>query len=826
MDHLDSAIPAMTTRHVHRLVAVVALALIGCSAASGSSAPGNGGGFNIADAGVVARGGSSSAGNGGYYGMGGSTGGGGIAVLVDAGLPRGDAGRGEPIPSNLSSDGPVFGADGCASCKPDAAISMDAPFMADGGRGPDASLPVGGAGGSAGATGSGGTTSASGGGSGRGGSEGFGGSSSASLGGSPGTGGSTGIGGAAGTGGSGADAGAGPDAILVSDAGADTGADAIPSSCVARIRAIVPATDSLDAFDNLFAGPNVQVVLRAEVASLGPLPPVWGWQCTRDGTPVTNVVLGQQDSAVAAFLIASPGTYTFTARDKTGACIARVQAGAAGANDCPDCDRAVLLHIAPSSSSDLPVQDGFRTLSGFSPFSSTTIIPAVGVAARIAPSVNGNRVDAYVRVSQTGGKLITDGLAAKSSGSGFSVDVVSTDSHGKVQYYDVLVVPIDGINDSTIAATAPQLFTALTAGDISRTSFSLSGGVSVTGTVTDAGGSAVTDARVILSNRNPALPGPSSSLIFSSVGRSDAQGKFVLHAQPGTYWISISPPSGAGLAEALVPYPVSLSGDTTLSFRWDVPSTAVVALTVVDAVGMPPPIGSRVRLASAGSSKVGTLTLGSSSQPAQGNVQAQGTTSSSGAVRFANVPDGTTYSVLLAPSTLGPSAATTVLSLTVPAGGTTQTVQLLPQGSIQGQLSASLTTDWTQVSVVAYDRSDDSPEAPFSIPASADGRFSMPVSPGRPYAVLAVPSTGSGLARTFVGPGFLAASEFTIKQKVLSSMPWISTAYQTGYDLSGTALQVLCGAGYAGCVDPTIPLAETTIEGGAFELTLPDPATR
>ena len=102
----------------------------------------------------------------------------------------------------------------------------------------------------------------------------------------------------------------------------------------------------------------------------------------------------------------------------------------------------------------------------------------------------------------------------------------------------------------------------------------------------------------------------------------------------------------------------------------------------------------------------------------------------------------------------------------------------------------------------------------------------MPVSPGRPYVVLAVPLMASGLARTFVGPGLLAASEFTIKQKVLSSMPWISTAYQTGYDLSGTALQILCGVGYAGCVDPTIPLAETTIEAGAFQLSLPDPATR
>jgi len=812
----------MTARHVHRLV--LALTLAGCAASESAS----GNSPTSADAASPGRGGSSAS-SGGYYGSGGSAGGGGMTTAdagaaSDTGLPKGDAGRGEPIPSNLSSDGPVFGADGCASCTRDGATPADGPVMSDGGRAQDASL--GGTGGSAGATGSGGSLSASGGASGRGGSEGFGGSTSAS-----GSGGSTGVGGSAGTGGSGsggsrADAGTGPDAILPgSDAGADTGvADTAPSSCVARIRAIVPATDSLGTFDNLFAGPNVQVVLRAEVVSLGPASPVWSWQCTRDNVPVTNIVLGQQDPAVAAFPIVSPGNYTFTARDTTGACIAVAQTGAAGANDCPDCDRAVLLHIAPSSSSDLPVQDGFRILSGSPPFTSTTIIPAVGVSALIAPSANGGRIDAYVRVSQSGGKLITDGLAAQSS-SGFPVNVVSTDSHGKVQYYDVLVVPIDGINGSTIAATAPQLFTALTAGEISRTSFSLSGGVSVTGTVTDASGSPVSDVRVILSNRNPTSAGQASSLIFSSVGRSDAQGKFVLHAQPGSYWISISPPAGAGLAEALVPSPVILSGDTTLSFRWDQPSTAVVDLTVVDSVGVPTS-GSRVRLTSAGSSKVGTLTLGSSSQPAQGNVQAQGTTSSSGDVRFVNVPDGTTYSVLLAPATLGPSAATTVLSLAVPTGGTTQTVRLLPQGSIRGQLSASLNTDWTQVSVVAYDRSDDSPEAPFSITASADGSFSMPVSPGRPYVLLAVPLTGSGLAQTFVGPGFLSASEFTIKQKVLSSMPWISTAYQTGYDLSGTALQVLCGTGYAGCVDPTIPLAETTIEDGAFQLALPDPATR
>ena len=135
--------------------------------------------------------------------------------------------------------------------------------------------------------------------------------------------------------------------------------------------------------------------------------------------------------------------------------------------------------------------------------------------------------------------------------------------------------------------------------------------------------------------------------------------------------------------------------------------------------------------------------------------------------------------------------------------------------------------DWSQTFLVAYDRSDDSPEAPLNIQVNRDGSFLLPVSPGRPYAVLAVPPDGSGYAPTFVGPGLLQANEFSIKQKVLASMTWSSTAYQTGYDLSGTALQVLSGSGYAGCVDPTIPLAETKVgSDGSFALTLPDWSTR
>jgi hypothetical protein len=104
----------------------------------------------------------------------------------------------------------------------------------------------------------------------------------------------------------------------------------------------------------------------------------------------------------------------------------------------------------------------------------------------------------------------------------------------------------------------------------------------------------------------------------------------------------------------------------------------------------------------------------------------------------------------------------------------------------------------------------------------------MGVSPGRIYVLLAVPDASTPLARTFVGPGPMQATEFTFTQNVQAAMPWSSTVmdgFQNG--LEQTAMQVFCIADWPYCVDPTIPLAETTSgDGGAFQFALPDPATR
>jgi hypothetical protein len=473
------------------------------------------------------------------------------------------------------------------------------------------------------------------------------------------------------------------------------------------------------------------------------------------------------------------------------------------------------------------VQSGANLLTGISPFSQSNIVVFSGVPVQISPFVGSDRVLSYIRINGAGGELTVDGLANPQTG-GFAAGLIAVNEKPVPPSYDVLVVPLDGQSDTTVAATAPQLFQNLTPSDINRTSFKLAGGVTVTGTTQTSTGP-VANVRVMLTNQDPAAS-QQSKLIFSSVGNSDDKGNYLLKAQPGSYWVSLSPTDGSGLPDAISTSSVTLNADTTIGFQWAPITTSTLVLNVLDAAGSPSAL-TRVRLTSAQANVVGSLTVGTG-QPlaANGNVQVEGTTSATGTVTFANLPDGASYNALLVPAILGSSSATTAVSVALPQGGGTQTVSLLAQGRINGQLvvGSNSTIDWSTVSVYAYDRSTDTPEATLRAGVSTDGSYSLAVSPGRPYVVLVVPNASSSLARTFVAPGLIQATEFTFTQKVQSTMLWSAMVMDTAQSgLPGTAIQYFCTVDWPGCVDPTIPLAETTSgDGGAFQLWLPDPATR
>ena len=599
--------------------------------------------------------------------------------------------------------------------------------------------------------------------------------------------------------------------------------------CSTRIRALVPIS-----LDRLVASANSQVVLRAEILSGGPSSVSgWTWRAWFGATPLAPAGLGREDTAAAAFRLANPGSYTFSVTDASGACSATVYPNAFPANACPECDRSAIVRAAPPPSASIPVQTGAVMLLGPSPFAQNNIVLAQGVSVSVAPSVGNSIVVSYVRILNGLGAVVADGLADQQSA--FISRLLAVNSGGDVLRYNILVVPVDGREEETINATAPQLFPQLTPAAVNTTAFRLMNGVTVVGQTTASDDSAIPGARVVLSNRDPKDKTASSDLLFSSVGRSNDQGTYQLQVQAGDYWVTASPPADSGLTEAVSSSSLSVSVGTKLGVHWDAPATVAVTLNVTDAQGNSL-AGAKVTLSTAQARKVGTFSLQPLDSPglsmdAYGSVRSEGTTSSTGSVTFDRLPSNTVYQAVIQPDPVGPFATTTTTTVVVSSTAANRTIAARAAAQISGVLLPASTTvalDLSRVTIAAYDKSDDAIDAPRFVNADSDGAFSLSVTPDRPYVLLAIPPLDSAYARTFVGLGPLTATEFPLSQTLPLSMEWRAQVLDETQDgVSSTALQVFCGATWPTCVDPTIPLAETTSEvDGTFRLPLPDPTSR
>jgi hypothetical protein len=246
--------------------------------------------------------------------------------------------------------------------------------------------------------------------------------------------------------------------------------------------------------------------------------------------------------------------------------------------------------------------------------------------------------------------------------------------------------------------------------------------------------------------------------------------------------------------------------------------------------------GAKVTLFTAQARKVGTISLQPPDAPgftvdAYGSVRSEGATSSTGSVTFDRLPSNTSYQAVIRPDPVGPFATTTTTTVDVLSTATTKAVVARAAAQIRGVLIPAATTlalDLSRVTIAAYDKSADATDAPQVANADASGNFSLSVAPDRPYVLLAIPPLDSPYARTFVGLGPLTATEFSLSQTLPLSMDWRAQVLDEAQDgVSNTALQVFCGATWPTCVDPTIPLAETTSEAdGTFRLPLPDPTSR
>ena len=223
-----------------------------------------------------------------------------------------------------------------------------------------------------------------------------------------------------------------------------------------------------------------------------------------------------------------------------------------------------------------------------------------------------------------------------------------------------------------------------------------------------------------------------------------------------------------------------------LDMQWDAPTAVALTLNVTDAQGNPL-AGAQVTLSTAQARKVGTIRVPGFNVDANGSVRSEGTTSSTGTVTFDRIPSNTTYQVIIRPQPEGPFASATTTTVVVASTATTRSIAARAAAQLSGVLipASTLPLDWSQVTIAAYDKSEDATDAPRFASASADGAFSLSVTPDRPYVLLAIPPLDSGYARTFIGLGPLTATEFPISQALPLSMDWQAQVLELGAEGGG-----------------------------------------
>jgi hypothetical protein len=622
--------------------------------------------------------------------------------------------------------------------------------------------------------------------------------------------------GSGGTGGGAGGAGGGA-ASDAAGAPSDTGSPE-PAGCRVELRPL-----STDSFAALVAGPLATVVVRAELTGgpAGAAPPTWRWNASYLDAPGVSVDLAQDgnDPAVAEIKLPRRGNYALGASAAVGGMTCLSGAVYATAMDP---GRLFLVRAIPPMEAHLPVQHSTLQVTGGAAVSADLRL-APGTEVTIDPrdpsaALRPNAIASYVRISDRESPLVFEGFAG---------DLPFGALLPGGLRFDVLVVPAAAGGSGVGAPYAPLLVAGRSADEIRVLPFRLGPGVAVHGHVTGDGGVPLPDSRVAL--RGTGAP--------STVGRTAADGSFEVLARGGSVSLVASPPPGSGLPEvAVADTSNALVLDEaqpapTLELRLDPLPAANLRMQVLDPDGHPVR-GARV-LAQASLGQVGVLTVVSPSGappvalPAMGTMRAEVVTAADGSAALARLPEGR-YTLLVAPDATVTDAAISAAAVVVDAADTSvRAVQLARKARIFGILAGS--GDLGKVRLVATDVGTDLAVPPLVGMLGADGSFSFAVSPRRRYLLLAQPPPGSPFARSFVGNGTVEASPFGLRARLPASLPFrgraISDVQRDG--VRDTVMKVFCFPGAADCPDPTVPLAETiTAADGAFELALPDPASR
>ena len=614
--------------------------------------------------------------------------------------------------------------------------------------------------------------------SGSGGSQGSGGSSSSGGVTGSGSGGSSATGGAQGSGGAAAGTG-----------GSSGAGGASAPRCSLSIEPVSPPT-----FTGIDAGPNAKlrvhgVATHSTVAAL-----TWTWTVTASGGMDIETTNIDKARSTIEFRILSADTFRIVA-----------------SVDDPSCGSVTKTATAVVSKPGFL----FRTTASNFPVQEQRIDQAAGSSVRIDLQSGRQYMIRPLQAEQLS-NLVSGYLRLTDPGANFSLEANTT--HGPLTatlisgaFYNLLVVPDDNTVAPLLVRNRPD--------DLQG--FPVDRGLHVLGRALDANGDPVVGARMILKNGD--LP--------STVGLSNASGQMELWARAGAVAAIVVPPAGLGLPQARVDLASDGSGivvpnssSLTLTMTWAAVARGPLTISVLGVDGTSAVSGARVRVSLRPSTTpVGVITAsgGGGSDlgfSAMGSNNAELTSDSKGQARFAMLPVGT-YDVTVTPPTGLALAATTGLSVTLPAAGLSRSVTLAQKVNLTGTTSPG-------ASVTAIDTSPDASGTTVTAIAGSNGAFTLVVDPGRTYELILQPQPhpGQALGRRVIREASVAASGSSLGSIPLPPAVTVTgNVMNAGKPVVDAFVQVFCVATSATCVDPAISLGDvTTLPDGSFTLSLPD----
>jgi hypothetical protein len=584
---------------------------------------------------------------------------------------------------------------------------------------------------------------------------------------------------------------------------------------------------SVSRFADLPAGPGVSVrvrIVQNDVAEKAVPAGLWAWTVSYGDGAGTRVEVTAIDPTLTTVQIPleRAGVYRISASGRLAAAmdqvctvmevgLARELAGRLG---------HFRVRMTPPSGSMFPVQEQPLTaVAGQEQMRDLALLRGDPVSLEPSLATGTGSAPSYVRITQNMQRvgagapppLTFEGHTGRGA---FRQHLVGGET------YDLLVVPDGNV--------APVLFPRRTTAALSVLELRLTPGAALSGKLTDPMGQPVADARVVLR----------AGVLTSTVGTSDGSGGFSLRAREARYALTVAPPPGSGLTEIALPETEAGAilvggGDSagSLDVTWAAVPTAAISLVVRTSDGLTPARGARVRLEReqpvADAATIVRRSGTAVTMKAPGLARATALAGADGAVAFPSLPQGR-YLVVVTPADNDPVSAVTGTTVDLGPGGVpARELRLSPHVRYVGTVSPAEVMAGTRI--VARPRGGDVSLPAVSATVGNAGRYELELDPGATYLISAEPPAGAPFARAQLAVVTTGPSGGEIPERAVPRALMLNGSVRgdraTDF-LPGVVVQVFCESASPGCLDSSVPVAETvSTAAGQFRVALPDPGS-